>query len=75
MNCTKKKLDSNHRLQNTIIILKISKWAYNLMVNTIVRSKYIFVENNISILLLSTKMYLLLTILFTNNDFAAMFNF
>ena len=74
-------------------------WACNLMVNNIVRSKYIFVENNkieilfsnyifgltfqsfedglwkeslniqlennISILLFSTKMYLLLTILFT----------
>ena len=25
---------------------KISMWAYNLMVNNIVRSKYIFVENN-----------------------------
>ena len=27
-------------------ILKISMWEYNLMVNNIVRSKYIFVENN-----------------------------
>ena len=26
--------------------LKISMWAYNLMVNNIVRSNYIFVENN-----------------------------
>ena len=29
-----------------LVILKISVWAYNLMVNNIVRSKYIFVENN-----------------------------
>ena len=28
------------------LFLKISMWAYNLMVNNIVRSKYIFVENN-----------------------------
>ena len=27
------------------IILKISMWAYNLMVNNIIKSKYIFVEN------------------------------
>ena len=39
--------------------LKISMWAYNLMVNNIVRSKYV-VE-----VCTSTKMYLLLTILFT----------
>ena len=28
------------------IVLKISMWAYNLIVNNIARSKYIFVENN-----------------------------
>ena len=28
------------------IILKISMWTYNLMVNNIIRSKCIFVENN-----------------------------
>ena len=27
-------------------ILKISMWAYNLMVNNIVRKKFIFLENN-----------------------------
>ena len=27
-------------------ILKTSVWAYNLMVNNVVRSKYIFVEND-----------------------------
>ena len=27
-------------------ILKISMWAYNLMVNNTVRKKFIFVENN-----------------------------
>ena len=30
-------------------ILKIPMWAYNLMVNNIVRGKYIFVENKIEI--------------------------
>ena len=29
-----------------LLILKILMWAHNLMVNSIVRSKYIFVENN-----------------------------
>ena len=29
-----------------LLIWKISMWAYNLMVNSIVRSKYIFVESN-----------------------------
>ena len=72
-------------------------WAYNLMVNNIIKSKYIFVENNkieilffnfifgltfqspsykvspniklennISILLISTKMCLLIIIIFVN---------
>ena len=29
-----------------ITFLKISMWAYNLMVNNIIRNKCIFVENN-----------------------------
>ena len=29
-----------------LTILKISMWVYNLMVNNIVRSKYVFVKNN-----------------------------
>ena len=35
-----------HAREDNSNILKISMWAYNLMVNNIVRSKYIFVENN-----------------------------
>ena len=45
------------------------------MVNNIVRNNYIFVENNISILLFSTKMYLLLTILFTIKLYAYIYIF
>ena len=33
-----------HAREDNSNILKISMWAYNLMVNNIVRSKYIFVE-------------------------------
>ena len=35
-----------HAREDNSNILKTSMWAYNLMVNNIVRSKYIFVENN-----------------------------
>ena len=36
----------NTERQNHPYISKISMWAYNLIVNNIVRSKHIFVENN-----------------------------
>ena len=35
-----------HAREDNSNILKISMWAYNLMVNNIVRNKHIFVENN-----------------------------
>ena len=38
--------------------LKISVWAYNLKVNNIVRSKYIFAENNKIEILFSNYIYL-----------------
>ena len=43
------KLKCIHQLYGHIsqsVIFKISMWAYYLMVNKIVRSKYIFVEND-----------------------------
>ena len=35
-----------HAREDNSNILKTSMWAYNLMVNNIVRNKHIFVENN-----------------------------
>ena len=45
-------------MKNTFY-LKTSMWAYSLMVNNIVRSKYIFVENNKIEILFSNHIFVL----------------